>query len=192
MDRQDQINAAYGDVVRGAKPDDFTAAGKVRADAIQAMLNLDPEVTAAERDTAMNAAENAKPAPMAPDGSANTPGAPASKSDLTRKAEALGVQLDPAWSVEKQAEVVAEAEERERKRLETTARLQKAADSRTAKAIATMETVECEVLEFGADKISTGIHIAGKGDLKYEAGEMVRLPKDSAQSYRARGWVRIA
>src|SRR5690606_11142991 len=133
-----QIAAAYGEIVRGAEENDsrLTAAGKVRVEALQSMLNLDPEVTAEERDAAMNAAEKAPKEWVLDTGASDLrepteaeradmaiETAPAATlSDIDRKAEALGLELDPSWSPEKKAEEVAAAEERARVRAATSAR----------------------------------------------------------------------
>ena len=54
-----------------------------------------------------------------------------------------------------------------------------------------VETVQARILKAGDGKISTGIHIPGRGDVFHERGAILTLEKSIAAGLEARGYVEI-
>jgi len=54
-----------------------------------------------------------------------------------------------------------------------------------------VETVQARILKAGDGKISTGIHIPGKGDVYHERGTVLTLERSIARGLEARGFVEI-
>jgi acylphosphatase len=59
------------------------------------------------------------------------------------------------------------------------------------KATVPVDTVSVRVLKAGDNRISTGIHIPGKGDLFHQRGTVLVMPKPQADALEARGFVEI-
>ena len=110
--------------------------------------------------------------------------------DETRKAlhkEAIevGVKIDKRWSNERLLEEIS------RKHIELAQ--QKAVTNAQAelKTAAHTETVSARILPMGNNKISKGIHIPGKGDIKYQTGDTMNCERALAEGLQARGFVEI-
>jgi len=55
-----------------------------------------------------------------------------------------------------------------------------------------IEMLQARILKAGDGKISTGIHIPGKGDVFHERGTVLTLERSIALGLEARGYVEIA
>lgn len=118
------------------------------------------------------------------------------RTDLVSKAAKLNLRLaeidgSDSWSIEKLREVVAEREEQERVRQETSERLETEANGRASRAKAAQRSVSVRIMKAGDGKISTGVHIAQEGDVKFRRGEITTVPESAAVVYEDRGWVEI-
>lgn len=51
--------------------------------------------------------------------------------------------------------------------------------------------VQCRVMKAGDGKISTGLHVAGIGEVHYERDETFPAEQATATGYEDRGWVEI-
>jgi len=68
---------------------------------------------------------------------------------------------------------------------------QRAEEARAMLAKGPKERVTVRVTKFGADKISTGVHVPAIGDVMYEAGATFEHDRELAQALEAQGLVEI-
>ena len=107
------------------------------------------------------------------------------KKALRKEAIEVGLHVDKRWSVERLTEEIGR-KHTEAAQIKAVTRAQ--AEIKTASAV---DQVTARVLPMGNLKISRGIHIPGKGDLKFATGDTITTDRTIAEALQAKGFVEI-
>lgn len=113
------------------------------------------------------------------------------RDTLTRQITALGLaeeQIDPSWSIEEMRDMVSSLREMhlDNSRKAETERLKKELGEDFGK------TVDARILKAGDGKISTGIYVAGIGNMTHKRGKIIQnMPLHTARELEDRGFVEI-
>jgi len=107
------------------------------------------------------------------------------RRQLEKEAIEVGLKVGKRWSDEKLIEEIG------RKHIEIAQQTAVTNAKREIKSASDTDIVRVRILPMGNDKISRGVHIPGKGDLFYKAGDTMNVERQIAEVQQARGLVEI-